>query len=147
MFYFQCFLDREGIHKKISKINVVKKDELTVREVYLDNIYPWILVWWILLSRTSLVRSTFARTIPGIKSAGKLHFYFWVLSSDYLLYRYSPGDYKTFLTYSTEKEKKMHKYYYWVPQKLAQIYTVIAYICIGKVVWFAIYICCNLWTL
>ena len=29
---------------------------------------------------------------------------------------------------------------YWVPQKLPQIYTVIAYICIGKVAWFAVYI-------
>ena len=34
---------------------------------------------------------------------------------------------------------------YWVPQKLSQIYTVIAYICIGKVSWFAVYICGNIW--
>ena len=34
---------------------------------------------------------------------------------------------------------------YWVPQKLPQICTVIAYICIGKVAWFAVYICGNLW--
>ena len=34
---------------------------------------------------------------------------------------------------------------YWVPQKLPQIYTVIAYICIGKVAWFAVYICGNIW--
>ena len=34
---------------------------------------------------------------------------------------------------------------YWVSQKLPQIYTVIVYICIGKVVWFAVYICSNLW--
>ena len=30
--------------------------------------------------------------------------------------------------------------YYWVPQKLPQIYTVMAYICIGKVAWFGVYI-------
>ena len=34
---------------------------------------------------------------------------------------------------------------YWVPQKLPQIYTVIAYICIWKVAWFAVYICGNIW--
>ena len=34
---------------------------------------------------------------------------------------------------------------YWVPQKLPQIHTAIAYICIGKFSWFAVYICCNLW--
>ena len=33
---------------------------------------------------------------------------------------------------------------YWVPQKLPQIYTVIAYICIVKVAWFAAYIFGNL---
>ena len=33
---------------------------------------------------------------------------------------------------------------YWVPQKLPQIFTVIAFICIGKVEWFAIY-CGNTW--
>ena len=35
--------------------------------------------------------------------------------------------------------------YHWVPQKLPQIYTVIACICIGKVAWFAVYICGNIW--
>ena len=30
---------------------------------------------------------------------------------------------------------------YWVPQKLPQIWTVIVCICIGKVAWFAVYIC------
>ena len=34
---------------------------------------------------------------------------------------------------------------YWVHNKLPQIYTVIAYICIGKVAWIAVYICGNLW--
>ena len=34
---------------------------------------------------------------------------------------------------------------YWVPQKLPQIYTVIAYICIGKASWFEVYICSNTW--
>ena len=34
---------------------------------------------------------------------------------------------------------------YWVPQKLPQIYTVIAYICIEKVAWFEVYIYGNLW--
>ena len=34
---------------------------------------------------------------------------------------------------------------YWVPQKFPQIYTVIAYIFIGKVAWFAVYICGNVW--
>ena len=34
---------------------------------------------------------------------------------------------------------------YWVPQKLPQIYSVIAYICIGKVTRFAVYICGNIW--
>ena len=33
---------------------------------------------------------------------------------------------------------------YWVPQKLPQIYTLIAYICIGKVAWFAVYICIHM---
>ena len=33
----------------------------------------------------------------------------------------------------------------WVPQKLPQIYTVLAYICIGKVAGFAVYICGNIW--
>ena len=32
-----------------------------------------------------------------------------------------------------------------VPQKLPQIYAVIAYICIGKVAWFALYIFGNIW--
>ena len=30
-------------------------------------------------------------------------------------------------------------------RNLPQIYTVIAYICIGKVAWFSVYICSNLW--
>ena len=34
---------------------------------------------------------------------------------------------------------------YWVPQKLPQIYTLIAYICVGKVAWFAVYICGDIW--
>ena len=34
---------------------------------------------------------------------------------------------------------------YWVPQRLPQIFTVIMYIWIGKVAWFAVYICGNLW--
>ena len=34
---------------------------------------------------------------------------------------------------------------YWVLQKLPQICTVILCICIGKVAWFAVYICGNLW--
>ena len=34
---------------------------------------------------------------------------------------------------------------YWVHQKLPQIYTVISYKCVGKVAWFALYICGNLW--
>ena len=34
---------------------------------------------------------------------------------------------------------------YWVSQKSSQIYTVIAYICIGKVAWFEVYICGNIW--
>ena len=33
---------------------------------------------------------------------------------------------------------------YWVPQKLPQIYTVIVYICIGKVALFSVYICGNI---
>ena len=33
---------------------------------------------------------------------------------------------------------------YWVPQKLPRIYTVIAHICIGKVAWYAVYICGNI---
>ena len=33
----------------------------------------------------------------------------------------------------------------WVPQKLPQIYTLIACICIGKVARFAVYICGNIW--
>ena len=37
------------------------------------------------------------------------------------------------------------KHTYWVPQKYPQIYTVIVYICIGKEVWFSVYICGNLW--
>ena len=32
-----------------------------------------------------------------------------------------------------------------MPQKLQQIYIVIAYICIGKVAWFAVYICGDIW--
>ena len=32
-----------------------------------------------------------------------------------------------------------------VSQKLPQIYTVIANICIGKVAWFSVYICGNIW--
>ena len=36
---------------------------------------------------------------------------------------------------------------YWVPQKLPQKYIVIAYICIGKVAWFAVYICGNIWNM
>ena len=35
--------------------------------------------------------------------------------------------------------------YYWVTQKLPQIWTVILRIRIGKVVWFALYICGNFW--
>ena len=35
--------------------------------------------------------------------------------------------------------------YYWVPQKLPQIYTVITFICIGKVAWLAVYIGGNIW--
>ena len=35
--------------------------------------------------------------------------------------------------------------YYWVPQKLPQIYTVIVYIFIGKVELFAVYNCANIW--
>ena len=34
---------------------------------------------------------------------------------------------------------------YWVPQKLPQIYTIIVYICIGKVEWFSVYIGGNKW--
>ena len=34
---------------------------------------------------------------------------------------------------------------YWVTQKLPQICTVILRICIGKVAWFAVYICGNFW--
>ena len=34
---------------------------------------------------------------------------------------------------------------YWVPQQLPQICTVILSICIGKVAWFAVYICANIW--
>ena len=34
---------------------------------------------------------------------------------------------------------------YWVPQKLPQVYTVIVYICIGKVAGFEVYICANIW--
>ena len=34
---------------------------------------------------------------------------------------------------------------YRLPQKYLQIYTVIAYICIWKVAWFAVYICDNIW--
>ena len=34
---------------------------------------------------------------------------------------------------------------YWVTQKLPQICTVISSICIGKVAWFAVYICGNFW--
>ena len=34
---------------------------------------------------------------------------------------------------------------YWVTQKLPQIFTVIFRICIGKVAWFAVYICDNFW--
>ena len=38
----------------------------------------------------------------------------------------------------------MHKcWIYWVPQKLPQIYTVIASVYIGKLVWFTVYICDN----
>ena len=43
------------------------------------------------------------------------------------------------------KEGSLPPWIYWVPQKLPQIYTVIAYICIGKVAWFAVYICGNIW--
>ena len=38
-----------------------------------------------------------------------------------------------------------HYLSYWVPQKLPQIYTIIAYICIGKIAWYALYICCKVW--
>ena len=34
---------------------------------------------------------------------------------------------------------------YWVTQNLPLIYTVIAHICTGKVAWFAVNICGNLW--
>ena len=34
---------------------------------------------------------------------------------------------------------------YWVTQKLLQICTLILHICIGKVAWFAVYICGNFW--
>ena len=34
---------------------------------------------------------------------------------------------------------------YWVTQKLPQICTLILRICIGKVAWFAVYICDNFW--
>ena len=34
---------------------------------------------------------------------------------------------------------------YWVPQTLPPIYTVMVYICIGKVAGFAVYICGNIW--
>ena len=34
---------------------------------------------------------------------------------------------------------------YWMPQKLPQIYTVILYICIAEVAWFAVDICGNIW--
>ena len=33
----------------------------------------------------------------------------------------------------------------WVPQKLPQICTVIVCICIGKIAWFTVYICDNIW--
>ena len=36
-------------------------------------------------------------------------------------------------------------YIYWVTKKLPQICTVILCICIGKVAWFAVYICGNFW--
>ena len=35
--------------------------------------------------------------------------------------------------------------FYWLAQKLPQICTVIAYICIGKVAWFVVYICGTIW--
>ena len=37
--------------------------------------------------------------------------------------------------------------WYWVPQQLPKIYAVIAYICIGKVAWFAIYNCGYIWNM
>ena len=40
---------------------------------------------------------------------------------------------------------QLYKYVYWVPQKLPQTCIVIAYICNGKVAWFAVYICGKIW--
>ena len=39
----------------------------------------------------------------------------------------------------------MNLEYYWGPQKLPQICTLISYICIGKVAGFEVYICGNIW--
>ena len=50
-------------------------------------------------------------------------------------------DQKPWKIYSNVKSFDLH---YWVPQKIPQIYTVIAYICIGKVARFAVYIRGNL---
>ena len=36
---------------------------------------------------------------------------------------------------------------YWVTQKWPKICTVILHICIGKIAWFSVYICGNLWTI
>ena len=45
----------------------------------------------------------------------------------------------------SEKFTFIIKWTYWLPQKLPQIYTVIASIRIGKVAWCAVYICGNFW--
>ena len=120
-----------------------------VHTIFLETLVPWIRLWyygkWIAFSITE----PFLCVIDAVKDTdlnhtGR-HFYYSLHQDGSAL----PHHGLTLGVADPDPTPWLETCFgygpgtYWVPQKLPQIYTVIAYICIGKVAWFAVYICGN----